>query len=215
VTHPFVPAPNTALIEMVYTYNAQIIENTFHIQKGSPFTSAQLSAACDVFDNWDNLGATAWKNSRDANCVLQQIKARALDTSTSPVFIKVLAVPRIGSWSGAGTVLPGNVTFCLTLQSGLSGRSQRGRIYFPGIRGNMLQGAPNGNDVTTAWANGCVASLNSLITQCTTAGLTLVVTSFYHLGAWRVTAANTPIINAAYADLHADSQQRRLPGRGH
>jgi hypothetical protein len=215
MAHPFIPAPNTALIEMVYLWQNETIENTFHIQKGSPFSSSDLSSLCNLFDTWDNTGVTPFKNLRDANNTLVQIKARALDTSSAPVFIKTISPPRVGSWSGAGTVLPGNATFCVKLESGLSGRSQRGRIYMPGLRGNMLQGAPNGNQVTTSYANSCVTTLNALITQLAAASLTLVVTSFYTAGAWRTTAQNTPIINAAYSDLNSDSQQRRLTGRGH
>jgi hypothetical protein len=215
MAHPFIPAPNTALIEMVYLWQNEIIENTFHIEKGSPFSSSDLSTACDKFDLWDSTGSSRFALVRDDQCYLSQIKGRALDTSSAPVFIKTIGTPRGGDWSGSGNRLPGNVTFCVKLESGLSGRSQRGRIYMPGMRGNMLQVAPDGNKVTTGYANSCVNALNALITQLTAAGLTLVVTSFYTAGAWRTTAQNTPIINAAFADLNSDSQQRRLIGRGH
>jgi hypothetical protein len=214
MAHPFIPAPNTAQVELIYTYQGTTFENTFHVQKGAPFTNAQLVTLNSTFNTWDSVGATAWANYRTDGCFLQQIKSRALDTSSAPVAIYVLPAPRGGGWSGSGQYMPANVAFCLTLQTGLSGRSQRGRIYVGGIRGNMCQAYPNGSDAVVSWANSLVASVNALITQLTAAGFTLVVTSFYNNGAWRTTASNTPVLNAAYADVHLDSQRRRLLGRG-
>jgi len=215
MAHPFIPAPNTALVEMVYTCAGQIIENTFHVQKSSPFTALELQGLATAFDNWDGVGASRWALLRANNCVLQQIKTKALDTASSPVYIFVLPVARGGA--GAGGSLPLNVTFCLTLQTGLAGRSQRGRIYFPGIQSGQVQAAPAQNQIVAATANQMVTDLNNLIAAVAAlgAGYKMVVTSYYNNGAWRSVAQNSIITNAAYADLNLDSQRRRLAGRGH
>jgi hypothetical protein len=215
--HPFIPAPNTALIEMVYSWGTQIVENTFHVQGSAPFTSSDLQALTqNVFDLWDSTGGSSWHNQRSTLCMLNQIKGRALDTASSPVYIYTLVAPR-GGIIGPGTSLPGNVTFCVTLQTGLAGRSFRGRIYAPGISSAVLQSAPNYDLISAAQANAYVASINALIAQIPAfnSAWHLVVTSYYHAGAWRATAVNTRVINAAYADLALDSQRRRLVGRGH
>ncbi len=200
---------------MIYTWSGQIIENTFHVQKSSPFLVADLVVLANAFDLWDSTGATRWQLSRKAECLLTQIKTRALDTSSSPVYIFVLPVSRGGA-AGSGGALPGNCTFCLTLQTGLAGRSQRGRIYLPGLSTGDLQAAPNQSLVTAARANIYVASLNALVSQIAalSASHKLVVTSYRTGGAWRSSGVNSVVLNAAYADLAVDSQRRRLPGRG-
>jgi hypothetical protein len=211
MARPFIPAPNTALVEMVYTYAGQVIENTFHVQKSTPFTAGDLSILANAFDGWDSTGALKWSTLRNQNCFLQQIKTKALDTIASPVFIFVLPVARPGLT--AGSLLPGNLTFCITLQTGLAGRSQRGRIFFPGLASGQIQGAGAQNLMNTAVANNMVLLVNNLIAAIAalSASHKLVVTSFRINGAWRLVAQNTVVTNAAYANLTVDTQRRRLP----
>lgn len=215
MSHPFIPAPNTALIEMVYTYASQIIENTFHVQKNSPFTSGDLQFLTTVFDAWDSTGTTSWHNQRSSVNVLQQIKARALDTASSPVWINVLTTPRPGLRT-TGTAMPPNVTFALTWQTGHAGRSYRGRLFVPGILTGDIQASPNQGLLNSGFAGQLVITLNSLLTQINAiaSDYHLVVTSYYNNHAWRTTAVNTIITNAAFADLSLDNMRRRLPGRG-
>ena len=216
MSHPFIPAPNTALVELVYTYASQIIENTFHVESNVPFTATTLqSLTQNLFDVWDSTGTFKWCGVRASACSLQQVKGRALDTASSPVYIYTLPTPRIGL-QGSGINMPANVTFAVTLQTGVAGRSYRGRIYVPGFVTGNLQANPAQNLVTTAIANAFVASINSLIAQIPAfnANWHLVITSYYNNLAWRTTAVNTRVLNAAYADLAIDSQRRRLAFRG-
>jgi hypothetical protein len=196
---------------MVYTLGAQIIENTFHVQKGTPFTALQLQGLTNVFDAWDSTGATRWGQYRPAGTVLQQIKTRALDTAASPVWIFVLPVARAGI--KGGTSLPNNATFAVTLQTGLAGRSQRGRIYVPGLTTQDIQAPPNQNTLNAVNANQFVTSMGVLIANVAAigAGYNLVVTSYRTGGAWRAAGQNSVILNAAYANLFIDTQRRRLP----
>lgn len=209
MAHPFIPAPNTALVELVYTFGGEIIENTFHVQKGSPFTLAQLQALATAFDTWDSTGANKWQAVRPIGCTLIQVKTKGLDSQAAPVWIYTLPAARNGSLNALP--MPGSVTFCITLQTGLAGRSQRGRIFAPGLIVSDVGNTPNNNIISSGRANGYVASINALIAQVAAlgAGYALVVTSYYNNGAWRTTASNTPVTNAAYADLKVDNQRRR------
>lgn len=210
MARPFIPAPNTALVEMVFTFGGQIIENTWHVQKGSPFTLAQLQALANTFDAWDNAAGTGMKNARAIGCTLIQIKTRALDSSSAPVWIYTLPVPRNGLINV--NPMPGNVTFCITLQTGFAGRSQRGRIYWPGLWNSVVGNTPSNNVITAATATSFVNIVNALIASIAAigSGYALVVVSYRTNGAWRITAQNTVITNAAYADLTVDSQRRRI-----
>lgn len=215
MARPFIPVPNTAFIEMVYSYAGSTIENTFHVQKSTPFTAAELRTLALAFNAWDGTTAPTWASIRTQNSILTTIKSRALDSAAAPIDIYVLPVPRAGAVS-AGINLPGNVTFALTWQTGLAGRSQRGRLYFPGLNGFILQGTPNQNLVAASWANDCVTRMNNLISQISAlgSGHKLVVTSYMSNGVWRAVGQNTIILNAAYANLAVDNQRRRLAGRG-
>jgi hypothetical protein len=209
VAHPFIPVPNTCLIEMVYSANGQIVENTFHVQKGSPFTGPQLNSLCDSFASWDTAN---WRANRVAGAVLTNIKGRALDAAIAPIGQATIAagLPHVGI--AGGVQQPNNVTFALKLLTGLAGRSTRGRIYAVGMSASSVTAGTN--DITAALANNMVTALNTLITNITALGYQLVVTSYRTGGAWRTTGVNYVITIAAYSDLHIDSQRRRLTGRG-
>ena len=211
MAHPFIPVANTALVELVYTFGGQIIENTFHVQKGSPFTFVQLQGLATAFDLWDSTGTTRWQTVRPIGCTLIQIKTKALDSAAAPLYWFTLPTPR----NGAVNInpMPGNVTFCVTLQTGLAGRSQRGRVFMPGLWTTIVGNTPTNNVISAAQATAFVVSLNALITQIAAlgTGYALVVTSYRTGGAWRSAGSNTPITNAAYADLAIDTQRRRLP----
>lgn len=212
---PFIPVPNTALVEMVYSYAQQTIENTFHVEKSSPFTAAELRALALVFNAWDSAATNSWQSVRTAGSVLTSIKSRALDSAAAPIDVYILPTPRAGAIS-VGTNMPGNVTFAFTWQTGLAGRSQRGRLFMPGMNTFILQASPNQNLVAASWANDCVTRLNLLKSniQAIASGYNLVVTSYMSNGAWRSVGQNTVILNAAYANLAIDNQRRRLTGRG-
>jgi len=217
MSRPFIPVANTALVEMVYTCAGQYIENTFHVQKGSPWTASDLSNLVAAFEYWDSstLYANRWVIRRGNGSVLVQYKTKDLTTSSGDVYIYTIpAGGRAGAIPSQGNALPPNVTKCFTLQTGKAGRSYRGRLYFPGMYSVMVQGPPSQGFVPAAWANSCVASLNDLRTQLAAVGYTWVVTSFMIDGFYRQFGVNTPITNVAYHTLAVDNQRRRLPGRG-
>ena len=207
MSHPFIPAPNTASVELIFQNTGEINENVFHVQKGSPFTLAQLQALRAVVDSWDSVTA---KGARAAPAVLLRIRTRALDTVSSPTEDYYLPTPRAGTAGGTSASL--NVAFCMKLATGLAGRSYRGRWYWGNIYTGNLADAGH---VTAGFQTGAVSGVNILIANLAAAGYTMVVTSFYNNGAWRTTAVNTPVLNAVSVDNVIDSQRRRLPGRGH
>jgi hypothetical protein len=209
MAHPFIPVPNTCLIEMVYTVNGQIVENTFHVRKGTPFTGGQLNSLCDSFASWDTAN---WRANRVAAAVLTNIKGRALDSAIAPVGQATVAagLPHVGI--RGGTLVPNSVCFAVKLLTGLAGRSTRGRIYALGFGiGDITAGT---NDIIAALANNYVSNINTLIANITALGYTLCITSYRTGGAWRTTGVNYDVTVGAYSDLHIDCQRRRLTGRG-
>lgn len=210
MAHPFIPTANTALVELVYTAGSVILENTFHVQKGSPYTLADLIALTGTFDTWDSTGVAKWQAARTPGVTLLFIRAKALDTSSSPVYTyTVPAGGRVGTMAWDHQ-MSNNATFCIRLQTGLAGRSYRGRLYVPPFSVGNVQAAPNQNLVAVLSATTWVTSLQALMTALTAAGHTWVVTSFYNAGAWRAAGVNTAVLTIGYADLRVDTQRRRL-----
>lgn len=207
MTRPFIPAPNCASVELIYLAAGQIIENTFHVKKSTPYSFSDLQAIRTIFNTWDQ---TTLSGIRATTTVLTRIRTKSLDTSSSATEDYTLPTPRAGSAGAAA--LPLNVTFCFRCITGLAGRSYRGRLYHAGIPSNYLGATIN--EISASWANTYVSYLTNLMSTLLTAGHTMVVVSYRNDKAWRTTAAATPITQWGYADLYLDSQRRRLSGRG-
>jgi hypothetical protein len=208
MSRPFIPVPNCASVELIYLANGQTLENIIHVHKGSPYSGADLITLRTAVNSWD---AATWATQRSAFCTLQRIRTKALDSLGSPMEDFSLPTPRGGA-VGAGT-LPNNVTWCIKLNTGLTGRCFRGRLYFPGITlGHLNTG--NFNEIAAASGTSIVNALNTLITNLATAGSTVGVVSYMVGGAWRSTGVFTAATGWSSIDLHLDSQRRRLTGRG-
>jgi hypothetical protein len=203
MSRPFIPVPNCASVEMIYSSSGVICENVLHVQKGSPYSLTDLQAVRAIVNTWD--GAT-WSNRRSSTTVLQRIRTKALDTNASPVEDYSLPTPRGGA---VGTPpLPGNATYCIKMSTGLTGRSQRGRLYFIGMTDVVL--GTTHNQVVAAFATDLVANLTTLMTNLATGGHTLGVVSYRHDLEWRSVGQFTPATGWVAVDLNTDSQRRRL-----
>jgi hypothetical protein len=204
---PFIPAANCASVEMIYNIPSGIAENRFHVRKGAPYSAADLTAVRTIFDSWDNVTG---KSLRHAGTFLARIKSTALDSIGSPFEDFTLAAARAGT-SGSSS-LPNNATIAVKLATGLTGRSQRGRIYIIGVSVGHLQ--TGSQLITNTYATALTGGLNTLMTNLATGGHTLGVLSYRENGAWRVAGKFTPATGWTLADNVMDSQRRRLPGRG-
>lgn len=207
MAHPFIPAPNTASVECIWTQANEVSENVFHVYKGSPFSLADLQALRGVVDSWDN---TSYKALRVNVNSLLRIRTRALDSTSSPTEDYFLPTPRAGTASAPGAAL--NAAVCIKFATGLTGRSNRGRWFAGGLPNGALSDAGH---VAVATVTAYVTSLTLLKTNLAAAGYTLCVTSFYNGGAWRTIAVNNAVTGIVGIDNALDSQRRRLPGRGH
>lgn len=207
MSRPFIPAPNCASVELIYTCYSQVIENVFHIKAANPFSDVMIVALRSCFNTWD---LTYQKVYRNTNVLLSRIRTKALDSTSSPMEDYALPTPRAGDIAGAA--MPLNVTFCFKLATGLAGRSQRGRLYVPGVEA----GAVSGNQVVGARVSQWLSALNQLQPSLTAASADWKwgVLSYRADKTWRSLAQFTAISSVTYTDLNVDSQRRRLTGRG-
>lgn len=110
----------------------------------------------------------------------------------------------------AGTPLPGNVTLCITLRTGFTGRSARGRFYaWPAGSDSLLS-----PDVfVTAYADALEAFLEEVKSQAIDVGWHLVILSRVSGGVPRGTATHLDVTSILARNTDSDSMRRRLkPG---
>lgn len=114
----------------------------------------------------------------------------------------------------AGEAAPNNCTMAVSFQTGLSGRSFRGRNYVPCLTNSQV----TGNYIDSTWAQSIVDAYSDLTFPANIGilpgGWEWVVLSRKSGGVDRSVGVFTEITNVVVTDLVVDSQRNRLPGRG-
>jgi len=137
---------------------------------------------------------------------LQRIRMRDLTTQNSGVLDYTTGLPLTGTRTG--NAVSANVAFSLKKNSGLAGRSFRGRVYQFG----MTEDDSSANVVGTGYANAVRAAWNeALFLSGTLEDYAMVVVSKYSAGQPRAAGIATDVINFSYVDLQIDTRRDRLP----
>lgn len=204
----FIPVADTASVELIYALNQEIVENVFHVQKGTPYSLSDLQAVRGIVNTWDAAGGATY---RGANSFLNRIRTRALDSVGAAFEDYTLPVARQGLQGGSA--LPGNATWCLKKATLSSGRSHRGRWYYVGLTSAFF--GTTADNISALAAANVLATLNSLIAALAAGGHTMVVVSYVSNKTCRPIGITTPVTQFVAVDNLIDSQRRRLAGRGH
>lgn len=200
---PFIPAPLTAQVEMRYLQGGEPVENVYHVKGTSEWTATTLGALATAFENWEVAHA---QSRRHSTTTLLSVKAIALVAADGAFIIS--SVDIVGT--ATGIELPNNATIALKAETGLRGRSRRGRTYWIGLSTDMTDSL-NRNQLVDAWRIALLDAMNQLTITAFPNGGQLVVASFAANNAWRSTALLTPITGYTLTDVTIDSQRRRLP----
>jgi len=205
-THPYIPAANTARVDLVYTQFGQTMMNVLYWQ-----FSAQpgLGELTDLLNNIKD----AWLTHIDVNTsnTASVTLLRATDlTVEDGVGVEIdPAASMIGARTSEAE--PGNVTAAVKFSTGRTGRSFRGRLYHIGLTtdqvvGNGLTGTVPA-EIKSGWENffTAIAGLSPNPNH--------VIVSLCHNKAWRTVAEVTQVLSYS-VDPNIDSQRRRLTGRG-
>lgn len=205
-THDFIPALDTARLELIYEYTGSRMENVLHVRKDGGWTLTDLEELAAA-------AVTAWGDTlaqvMSDDLVLDKVVAvNIADPSGPGTELASLAIP--GEAAGFGA--PGNVTLATKFGTGLIGRSNRGRAFLAGVPVNAL----NGNSVGSTYqgnVNGAWINFFTAIEAAIVGTLEHVIVSYCGGGIWRSTAQVTPVTTYS-TDANIDSQRRRLAGRG-
>lgn len=201
----FIPLPDCGRVVMQYTIYGQTVENVFYWNHGSPYDAATIAAlALAVQGSW----VTNLKPILPPAAVLNSITATATDAASGVQH--VAPVGSAGSNAGAGMETIGN-TLAIKFGTGVSGRSYRGRMYFP----ILIEGLVSANVVDLSYAAGLVSAVTAFFQDVETdTGDKHVIASYQNDCAWRATGVSTDVSSYSYVDRNLDSQRRRLSGRG-
>lgn len=197
------PADGVTRAVFNYTSNGIATANVLHfMQPPGPDAPDPTDLASRLAIYW----AANMSQLTHSSTALQNVICTDLSTSGPPASLSTQGLPSTGLQTGDG--MPNNVTLCLSLKTGLRGRSYRGRIYVPGIS----ESNSAGNAVPSAYRDALVSAWSGLILYTGPVGtpdIQMVVLSYFNAGAIRATPVATPVVSIS-ADTTIDTMRRRM-----
>lgn len=197
----FVPVPNAARFELVYTHNGIKCENVFHLESAiTTWTESDLTDSAANFKNWWDVNIKPIVHSTTS---LDKIIGTSLNTQISPKIEYVAGLPIDGT--GTGNPMPGNVTVAVKWTTGNRGRSARGRSYHVGL----MEAQCTGNLIDESFYTTLLSAYQSLTPIVNNSAKTLRVVSLWHNKVKREQGA-TYVISGCSIETTLDTQRRRL-----
>lgn len=202
---PFVAAPNIVMCEILAQKDGQNIENRLMVDVFHAPTPADLTTLQTLLTDWCNL---TYRTLLPADVTITGLKLTSQQTindiqlQTALALVGTVAVPSA----------PNEVTYCISLRSGVSGRSARGRFYWLGL---ALANIATTNRVGALFRTNTTAAVQSLINNISGAGYKWAIVSYRSNNAPRPGGpVYFPLVSATTTDDIVDSQRRRRPGIG-
>ena len=202
---PFIPVPNGVQCNVRMRLHEQQIENVLWFKAAVPIDTTVLQSIAVAVGN--KYSATILP-LLSTNLTMVEVFCVDMESDSGGVYSNAPATPPGGGVTGEA--LPNNCALCLTLVTGLRGRSYRGRVYVPALP----ESETSGNDVSSVLVNSLVTAYTGMITVVPSTLAVWSVCSRRHNKVERPSGVLTPIVTVKATDNVVDSQRRRLPGRG-
>lgn len=201
----FQPVPDCSLIELIFNYNAQSVENTFGVRTTGGITAIGLSVITNTVKNW---WLDEMREQLSSDIQLVQVVGTYKGDPEGPQFIDATDLPSPGAVPTEG--LPNGTALVIKLATENIGRSFRGRNYIPGL--------PQSAVVNSFYQPGQVVPVvnayNTLIGQLEVLGFPMVVISRKSNNVLRPFGIITNVTSATNVSMGTRSQRRRNPGIG-
>lgn len=209
---PFVPVPNSALVEVRMLQDLQEVENTLWFERNSPWDVAGLTSLNNFIVGW---WASEMSPIVSELVVVREVVCTDMTTASGPQ----VSLPPPDLLAGAldAPTLPNNVTLTVSFRTAARGRSFRGRNYFVGLtQDSVVENTVNAGFVTQI-QDAYAELLN--VGDTVTSARWIVASRFSGVDGDgnpipRVSGVTTDIVSVTIVDPVIDSQRRRLPGRG-
>lgn len=201
----FIPVPDSAEVALRFMWSGQRVTITLKYDRPGGISASQANNLIDVVQNWYT---SDWRTHLTEGIALETIAARDLSQAQGWVIERPVTTGQTGTNTSGS--LPNNAALTVRFLSGLAGRSNRGRIYIPGLPWDAAESSVT---IKPARALGYLASMVALADAVTAAGFRHVIVSRYNNKVPRATGVRVPVIGYGI-DLYLDSQRRRLAQRG-
>jgi hypothetical protein len=197
----FIPLPDGVKIEIKYRKNGALVVN---VMWGIVTATIDLN----ILENIGSAVHAWWLAHRDDQVVaamaLEEIIVTDWSVANGLQGVVIVSPPAPGT--NTGTDLPSNIATVVSLYTGFSGRSYRGRQYWCGVP----EASITANSIATAYVALMISDMGELIDALAAEGCVVCVASFQSAGVPRVTGVATPVTNWG-ADNVVDTQRRRIP----
>jgi len=197
----FQPAPNTVEVNPRFLGDGIPMENALTFYRAGGYDLTSITALANAVQAWvvsDYLPLV--NNLVTSNGTYVKGLGSAAD-------VQYTAVTGIGTAGAVTSAMANNVTKAITLRSGLTGRSSRGRLFAIGLSATQLNGVAT---IEQTYVDDLVDALEALKVIVEALGWVWVIVSRYTNGAKRATAVNTPVNSFGVSDLTTDSMRGRL-----
>jgi hypothetical protein len=201
-----------SLVLSAESVDGDTAQNVLHCGNGTSgaWTLAQLTTLVNAVDTWLTTGAGGhtWPSMHENSATMSLITARDLTTDAGPEYNK--AVAHDGTLDSGPLAI--GLAKALTLRSGLSGRSYRGRVYEYGFD-LAQQSATDSNAMDATVLANFETFWGALITAVSGAGSGWLwgVLSREHNGSTRANGIITAIASVGHSHVYFDFQRRRAP----
>jgi len=192
----FTPITNTVEVKLFAQRNGRLRMNIFHYRYNNPPpSSAELASLCTEVE-----GGIVQEYEDFVALGTQWYQIVATDIATAGGATATRAINRLSA--GPIDDFPGNVSYCLSKRTGTTGASARGRFYLIDLPEDFF----NGDNFNLAFTT----TLGDLVFQL----LQTRVSGRFTPAVASPTQGISRPITAIIHDGVADSQRRRLTGRG-
>lgn len=201
----FRPVGNGAEAVIMGQYNGQECVTTFGFLGAVDYTQPDLQGLVDrVRDAW--LAQCIPQLPQSYLCF--EVVGRGLRTQFDAEATAVFTAGQTGSLSG--TPQPGNVSLAIARKTGTTGRSRRGRIFWPGFN----EADVSGNTISSARADAIVDAMQLFMAAVNLPGdFLLAVISRQENNVALNPGIARPVASWSVVDTNVDSMRRRLNGR--
>lgn len=198
----FIPVPESARVTLTFENdnNNQAVNVLWFKDLEGDLTSTRAAVLTSVMADWLS---NQWDTAANENWQAVSAEALAGHVQNGPYDIQPLSIP--GTLTGEP--LPSEVSIAISLRTGLSGRSYRGRVFHVGV------GEDNsaGDYISSAYRTGLINAYAALISMANAFDFQWSVCSMYTNGAPRAAGLLTAITQVTIVDTILDSQRRRKP----
>lgn len=200
----FQSVPNAAGISVRWGLPSGVqAESTFYAQYFDSPDSSQLNEL--VVAVWDAT-VEGMLNHLSNLVTLREVYARGLTAEIDAQATYADTVTPVGVLTGQAH--PNNVSFALARRSGLTGRSSRGRIFWPLVSLSQTIGF---NYMVETQALAMIQDMQAIDLAIQSVGATSVIVSRFANNAQRPVGVTFPIAAWGYTDLRLDTRRMRLP----